>query len=99
MINKILLGIIKLIISLVTLILTPIDNLIQTAVPDLSSAFTAIGNFLNVISSGLGWAISLTGLSSSAISLLVSYYVFTLTAPLLFYMIKLALSWYNRLKP
>lgn len=99
MINKILTGIIKLIVSLVTLILSPIDNLIESALPQLSSAFTAIGNFLNLISSGIGWAISLTGLSSNAIGLIVAYYAFTLTAPMLFYMIKLALSWYNRLKP
>ena len=99
MIKALLKGIIKLIIGLVTLILAPIDNLIESALPQLSSGFTAIGNFLNIISSGIGWGISLTGLSSSAISLLVAYYVFTLTAPMLFYMIKLALSWYNRLKP
>lgn len=99
MINKILTGIIKLIVSLVSIILTPIDNLIQGALPQLSTAFTAIGNFLNIISSGIGWAISLTGLSSNAIGLIVAYYAFTLTAPMLFYMIKLALSWYNRLKP
>lgn len=99
MINKLLLGIIKLITSLVTVILTPFDNLIQSALPQLSSGFTAIGNFLNIISSGIGWAISLTGLSSNAISLIIAYYTFTLTAPMLFYMIKLALAWYNRLKP
>ena len=89
MIKAILKGIMKLIIGLVSLILAPIDLLIQSALPQLSSAFTAIGNFLNLISSGIGWAISL----------LVAYYVFTLTAPMLFYMIKLALAWYNRLKP
>lgn len=99
MIKALLKGIIKLIIGLVTLILSPIDNLIQSALPQLSDAFTAIGNFLNLISSGIGWAISLTGLSSSAISLIIAYYTFTLTAPMLFYMIKLALAWYNRLKP
>ena len=99
MIKAILKGIMKLIIGLVSLILAPIDLLIQSALPQLSSAFTAIGNFLNLISSGIGWAISLSGLSSETISLLVAYYVFTLTAPMLFYMIKLALAWYNRLKP
>lgn len=99
MIKAILKGIMKLIIGLVSLILAPIDLLIQSALPQLSSAFTAIGNFLNLISNGIGWAISLSGLSSEAISLLVAYYVFTLTAPMLFYMIKLALAWYNRLKP
>lgn len=99
MINKLLMGIIKLIVGLVSLILTPIDNLIQSVLPQLSNAFTAIGNFLNIISRSIGWCISLTGLSSEAISLIVAYFTFTLTAPLMFYMIKLALSWYNRLKP
>lgn len=99
MINKLLMGVIKLIVSLVSVILTPFDNLIQSALPELSSALTAVGNFLNLISSGIGWVISLTGLSSEAISLIVAYFVFSLTAPMLFYMIKLALSWYNRLKP
>lgn len=99
MINKLLMGVIKLIVSLVSVILTPFDNLIQSALPELSSALTAVGNFLNLISSGIGWVISLTGLSAEAIGLIVAYFVFALTAPMLFYMIKLALSWYNRLKP
>lgn len=99
MINKLLMGIIKLIVGLVSLILTPIDNLIQSVLPQLSNALTAIGNFLNIIASSIGWCISLTGLSSEAISLIVGYFTFILTAPLMFYMIKLALSWYNRLKP
>ena len=99
MINAILKGIISLIISLVSLILTPIDNLILTALPNLSNALTAVGNFLNLISNGIGWAVSLTGLSNEALSLIVMYFTFKLTAPMLFYMIKLALSWYNKLKP
>lgn len=99
MINAILKGIISLIVGLVSLILTPIDNLILTALPDLSNALTAIGNFLNLISNGIGWAVSLTGLSNEALSLIVMYFTFKLTAPMLFYMIKLALSWYNKLKP
>lgn len=99
MINAILQGIISLIIGLVSLILTPIDNLILSALPDLSNALTSVGNFLNIISSGVGWVISATGLSNETISLIVMYFTFKLTAPMLFYMIKLALSWYNKLKP
>ena len=99
MINAILKGIISLIIGLVSLILTPIDNLILTALPNLSNALTAVGNFLNLISNGIGWAVSLTGLSNEALSLIVMYFTFKLTAPMLFYMIKLALSWYNKLTP
>lgn len=99
MINKILMGIIKLIVSLVSLILTPIDNLIESALPDLSNALTAVGNFFNLIGNGIGWVVSLTGLSNETLSLIVMYFTFKLTAPMLFYMIKLALTWYNKLKP
>lgn len=99
MINKILTGIIKLIISLVSLILTPIDNLITSALPDLSNALNSISSFLNICTRSIGWVISLSGLSSTCISLIVLYFGFKLTAPLLFYLIKLALSWYDKLKP
>lgn len=99
MINAILMGIIKLVVGLITYILTPIDNLITAALPDLSNALTSIGTFLSIATSCIGWVISLFGLSSDVISLIVLYFGFKLTAPLLFYFIKLALSWYNRLKP
>ncbi len=99
MINKLLMGIIKLIVSLVTVILSPIDALIESTLPDLASALDAVGEFFNLISSGIGWVVSTLGLSNETLSLIVMYFTFKLTAPMLFYMIKLALSWYNKLKP
>ena len=99
MINKIIMGILKLIIGLISLILSPIDNLITSALPDLANALDSISAFLGYCTQSIGWVISLTGLSPSVISLIVMYYGFSLTAPMLFYFIKLALSWYNRLKP
>lgn len=99
MINKILLGIMKLIIGLVTALLTPIDNLIASLLPSLSGVLNNVSAFLNVVTQSIGWVISLTGLSSSVISLIILYYGFKLTAPLAFYMIKLALAWYNKIKP
>lgn len=99
MINKILLGIIKLIVGLVSVILTPIDNLITNALPDLSNVLDSVSSFLNIATQSIGWVISLSGISSNVISIIVLYYGFKLTAPLLFYFIKLALSWYNKLKP
>lgn len=98
MINAILTGIIKLIISLVTLVLTPIDNLILSVLPDLSHSFTAIGDFFELIGTSIGWCVSVLGLSSECLSLIVVYFTFKLTAPMLFYMIKLALAWYDKLK-
>lgn len=99
MINSLLTGIFKLIIGLVSFILSPIDLLITNALPSLDHALTAVSNFFTYIGSSIGWVISLTGLSSDTLSLLVLYFTFKLTAPMLFYMIKLALSWYNKLKP
>lgn len=99
MINKLLMGIFKLIIGLVSTLLTPVDNLISTALPDLSGALDSVSSFLNICTQSIGWVISLTGIPPLAINLIVLYYVFKLTAPMLFYMIKLALSWYNKLKP
>lgn len=99
MINALLTGIFKLIIGLVSIILSPIDALITNALPSLDNALTAVANFFNYIGSSIGWVISLTGLSSETLSLIVLYFTFKLTAPMLFYMIKLAISWYNKLKP
>lgn len=87
------------IVNLISLFIKPIDNLILQLVPDLSNAFTAIGSLFQYISSGLGYAMSLTGLSPSTWALLAIYFTFKLTAPLTFYIIKLAIAWYNKLKP
>lgn len=99
MINALLTGIFKLIIGLVSIILAPIDLLITNALPSLDNALTGVANFFTYIGSSIGWVISLTGLSSDTLSLISLYFTFKLTAPMLFYMIKLALSWYNKLKP
>lgn len=98
MINAIVQGLMSLIMSLVDVILSPIDLLISKALPDLSSALNSIGAFFDTISSSIGWCISLSGISSTAISIIVLYYTFKLTAPVLFSSIKAVLKWYNTLK-
>lgn len=99
MINAILKGIMSLIISLVQILLYPIDTLIGTLLPSLTNALNGVSALFNYIGTAIGWVVSLTGLSSETISLIIAYYGFILTAPLLFYLIKLALSWYDKLKP
>lgn len=98
MINAILTGVIKLIISLVNVLLLPIDLLISNALPDLATAISAIGTFLNLCCSSIGWVLSVFGLSSECISLIVLYYGFKLTLPLAVSLVKLAIKWYNALK-
>lgn len=98
MINAILTGIISLVIGLVNVVLYPIDLAIQTFLPDTSSMLSAVGSLFQVICQSLGWAVSLTGLSFEALSWIIAYFIFKLTAPMIFYMIKLAIAWYNKLK-
>lgn len=99
MINAILKGIMSLIIGLVNILLSPIDLAIKAALPDLASAISSIGSYFNLALENVGFAISITGLSSTAISIIILYYTFKLTLPITFATIKLAIKWYDKLKP
>lgn len=99
MINKLLMGVFKIIIKLVSLLLTPIDNLISQFLPGLDDAFTMIGNLVQQISNVVPWVMSWMGVSSLVVSLLVSYLTFKMSVPLVVHTIKLAIKWYDKLKP
>lgn len=98
MINAIVKGIIKLIISLVSILLYPIDALIDSALPSLSNMISAVGTFLGICTSSIGWVLSCLGINGTIIGIIVVYYTFKLTAPLVVYAIKLAIKWYDKLK-
>lgn len=99
MIGKLLLGVIKLISSLITLLLTPIDNLITSTMPGLADVLNSFGSFFNLIGNGIGWVISAFAIPTEILTLLISYWVFKLTVPLVAYTIKFILYWYDKLKP
>lgn len=99
MINKLLMGVFKIIISLVSLLLTPIDNLIAQFLPGLDDAFTMIGNLVQQLCNVVPWVMSWMGVSTIVVSLLVSYLTFKMSVPIVVHTIKLALKWYDKLKP
>ncbi|MCI8467335.1 MAG: hypothetical protein HFI08_04025 [Bacilli bacterium] len=99
MINAILKGIMSMIVGLVSVILAPIDAIITTALPGLDSAFTAIGNMFKIASNYIGFAVSMTGLSNETLSLIVLFYTFKLTVPLMISSVKSAIKWYDKIKP
>lgn len=99
MIGKILTGIFKLIISLVNVILSPIDTLINNALPDVASGINAFNSLINYVINFMAYVVDASGLSSTAINLIILYFTFTLTLPLSVYTIKLAMKWYDKLKP
>lgn len=98
MINALLKGIFSLIISLVNLLLSPIDAIIENAFPSISSGLEYVSNFFNWVCGVIPWAISWFGLPSVIITLLVGYYTFKLTVPLAVHTVKLAVKWYDKLK-
>lgn len=99
MINKLLMGIFKIIISLVNLLLTPIDTLISQFLPGLDEAFTMIGNLVQQLCNIIPWVMSWLGVSSTVITLLVSYLTFKMSVPIVVHTVKLAIKWYDKLKP
>lgn len=99
MIRAIINGIFNLIISFVGVLLSPIDSLITNSLPGLSSAISAVGSFLSLCTQSIGWVLSCFGLSSNCISLIIIYFTFKLTVPLLIYVFKLAIKWYHMLAP
>lgn len=98
MIKAIIKGIFKLILSLVNLILIPIDNLITQYLPSVSDALDKVSSFFTWVTNLIPWGISWFGLSSTTITLFVAYTTFEITVPLLVHTIKLAIKWYNSLK-
>lgn len=87
------------VISLCYGLLSPVNNIISKYLPGVDYILTKIGSFFTYISNIIPWAISYFGLDSALLSLVVSYYVFVITVSILLYVIKLAIKWWNALKP
>lgn len=99
MINAILKGIMSMITGLVTVILTPIDAVITSYLPQMEAAFEAINQMFTLASNYVGFAVSMTGLDNDTLSLIVMYYTFKLSVPLIISTVKLAIKWYDKIKP
>lgn len=99
MINIIINGLLDVIIFLCNLILTPINLLIDTVLPDLSLMLDSVPLMFDKASVYLNWVISLSGLSTLAIQFIILYFTFKLTVPLTVHVIKFVVKWYNALKP
>lgn len=98
MINAIINGIFTLVLGLVDLILTPIDSLIESFLPALSDVLNYIGQFFNYILQFIPYICSWLHLPTFLVDFVIAYYIFKLSVPLLVHTIKLAISWYDRLK-
>lgn len=98
MINALIKGIFNIVLGLVNLILTPINALILTFIPDLGNIFGIIRQFFTTCFTYIGWVRDASFIEGYTISLAIAYWTFKLTAPLAVNTIKLAIKWYNSLK-
>lgn len=98
MIQSILTGVFKLVTSLVSLILAPIDLAISTALPGVADALNMVASFFNWLGQALAWCWSWVGFNSTVTSLFVGYLVFKYTVPFAIHTAKLAIQWYDKLK-
>lgn len=98
MIKAIINGVFKLIMSLVNLLLLPIDTLIANFLPEVSQVLGYINDFFDLIGDFIPFVISYTGLNEFVLSSIITIVTFILTVPLMVHTIKLALAWYNKLK-
>ena len=98
MINAILKGIFKLIIVLVEAILSPIDIIINSALPSVATGLEYVSNFFNYMLQFIPYIVSWLNLPRLFIELVIAYWTFKLTIPLAIHTIKLALHWYDKLK-
>lgn len=98
MINKLLMGVFKLVIGLVNVILTPINLLITNYLPSLSNGLALIRDLFNHAFTYVGWVLDSLFVSRETISLLIAVLTMRLTIPLAINSVKLAVKWYNALK-
>ena len=98
MIKAIINGIFNLVLSLVDVILMPIDSAIETFLPALDSSLNYIAQFFNYILEFIPYICSWLHFPSFLIDFLIAYYIFKLTVPLIVHTVKLAISWYDKLK-
>lgn len=98
MINKILEGIFNLIISLVNVILSPIENMINLLVPSLLPGIGVVGDFIDYILSYIPWVISILGLTSTTMAIISGLITAIVMIPLTAHAIKLGIKWYYALK-
>lgn len=98
MIKAIINGIMKLIISLVSLLLAPLDALIESLLPDVSAGFSMIASFFQLAGNYFGYVADMMYLNNDVKALLIAYFGVKLTLPLLTSAIKQALKWYNTVK-
>ena len=99
MIGSLLNGLVSFLISIIKILLNPIETLITNNIPSLSTGLAAIGSLIDYIIDSMGFVLDVVGLSSTAIALIIAYWSFALTLPVVVWAVKVVVKWWHALVP
>lgn len=78
---------------LLNIILTPFDMLIAATMPSLGDGLVAINNMLDIAKTYMAYILDASLIPQTAITLVVSYYVFVAAVSISAWSIKLVIKW------
>lgn len=99
LINAILNGFLNLVITLVGILLYPIDYAINSTFPSFTEVLTGFGNFLDQILLSIPWILSWFHIPQFLLAFICSYFIGKLTVSLVVHELKIALAWYRKIMP
>lgn len=87
------------VMTLINLLLLPINTIIETYLPGLTSALQSLSNLLEWLKDFAAWFISWLPFSSDFYTFFYSVVFFTLFVPLVLSAIKVVVKWWHALVP
>lgn len=95
MINSLLTGFLNFLSQIITLLLSPLNTLLATYVPQTSTAFSYITGFFSLLENYSGFVISYTGFTPELISIFIMLFIGIITIPFMVHGIKLIAKWWE----
>lgn len=89
--------VIQILTAITNIILLPFNLLIGAYFPDLSGALDNISALFDLAGTYIGWVLSFLGVPAILLTLVLAYYLFTITVTLGVWGVKLALKWIGHL--
>ena len=99
MINGILNGLLNFVIFIIGVLVSPIDSLINSTLPQFSDLLTNFGSLIDKLLEVIPWVLSWFHIPGYFIVFICSYLIAKLTMSVVVHEIKLILAWYRKIMP
>lgn len=96
--TTLILGLFRLILGIIGVVLIPVNNALTSMMPDVASGLTAGADFFELVGDSFEYVVSLTMLSTPALSLITLYFTFTIFFLPTFYFVKVIIKWFQKIK-